>query len=170
VNRFNNEVSKELTSINREALNGLTVAIKSLLPAVTDPVLQPVLIVNPLAIKPIGIGGLIGISKEPPGEISGIRVEATALITVKANNPNELNATLAEVIQAFTTADRTILIDKGILHLTLDRVSSKSIDDSTSSSNKILEQELIFKVLYEFIKKPQETVGIIRKVSINLEN
>jgi hypothetical protein len=61
-------------------------------------------------------------------------------------------------------------MEKGILQLTLDQVSSKSISESTDSSNKILEQELIFKVLYEFIKKPQATVGIIRKISINLEN
>lgn len=159
-----------MNSINPEAVSSLTLAIKSLLPAVTNPALQPIVLINPLRIEPSGIGGLIGISQDPPGEICGRRVEAAALITIKANNVDELNTTVAAVIQSLTTADRTTRTQLGILHLTLEQISYKSISESTSDSNTLLEKELIFKVLYEFVKKPQQAVGIITKVSINLEN
>ncbi|GAK58609.1 hypothetical protein U27_05583 [Candidatus Vecturithrix granuli] len=153
-------------SINDEAIDSLTTAMNSLLPDVGDPVLQPILIIQPDRIIPTGISGFIGFNRDPVGDILGRRIEATVELLVKASNILALGNKVNKITHAFLGTERKTLLELGILIITLDEMGpvSKDKDDS----HKIVEQDLKFKVLYEFLKRPEEPDDLIREIPINL--
>jgi hypothetical protein len=153
--------------INTEALAGLTAAIESLLEDVVDPPVQLSLLVTPTHISPTGLGGFVGINEDPQGRILGRRLQATALVSVSASDVGSLNEAVVAVTSAFLGADRGSLLEKGILRVGLDDIGPRST--SGSGSNMREERALTFSVLYEFLKRPDESEGIILEVPINLD-
>jgi hypothetical protein len=154
-----------MDAISVEALTTLTTTITSLLPAVADPALQPAVLVTPTHIMPTGIGGFVGQNDTPPGEITGRRLKATALITVRANTIDDLSASVTNVTGALLALDRASLLQRGLLRLDLDSIGQVV---SNQKNNKVVERELSFKVFYEFLKQPQEAEAIIQQIPINL--
>jgi hypothetical protein len=153
--------------ISSEALDGLTAAVESLLPDTADPSVQLVPFITPTHIKPTGFGGFVGISEDPKGEILGRRLEATVLVTVRASTTSAVDDAATTVIRAFLGADRATLLERGILRVALDGIGSRSVDGS--SGNGVVEQGLTFEVLYEFLKRPEESEDIILEIPINLD-
>lgn len=156
-----------MDAINSEALEGLTTAVGSFLPDVADPSVQLIPLVTPTHVKPTGLGGFIATNEDPRGGIFGRRLEATVLVTVKANDVDPLNDVVEAVIRAFLGADRATLLEEGILRVALDDVGAQSI--SGPDDNRVVERGLTFEVLYEFLKRPEESEDVITKIPLNLD-
>jgi len=151
--------------IDTAALSGLNAAIESLLEDVAAPSIQLGPMVTSARIAPTGLGGLVGANEVPQGEIFGRRLQATVLVTVGANDAAALNEAVVAVTGACLGTERALLLEKGILRITLDGVGPQAagVEDAT------LERALTFDVLYEFIKRPEEAEDIIAEVPINLD-
>jgi hypothetical protein len=152
--------------VSSEALDGLTAAVESLLSDVAEPSVQLIPFVTPTHVKPTGFSGFVGINEDPKGEILGRRLEATVLVTVRANDSRILNEAVATVERAFLGADRRTLLEQGILRVALDGVGAESV--SGSGRNRVVERGVTFKVLYEFLKRPEEPEDVILEIPINL--
>ena len=156
-----------MDAISAEALSTLTAAIQALIPAGNDPALKPSCFVNPTRLMPTGLGGLAGLNVEPAGEILGRKLEASVLVTVRGETSDQLHGAVAAVTSAVVGAERQQLIKQGIQRIVLDEIRPKSIVESGGKS--ISEQELSFKVLYEFLKLPQEAGQLISKVAMDMD-
>ena len=157
-----------MDTLGVEALNRLTTTIQSLLPSVADPFLKPDLFINPLRLAPIGLGGFVGINASPPGEIVGRRLEASVHVTVRADTIAQLSGAVSTLTRAVLAADRTALIKQGIQRIALNEMGPKSVVE-VGNDKKIAEQELSFKVSYEFLRLPQEAEGIIQQIPLELD-
>jgi hypothetical protein len=156
-----------MDAINDEALAGLTAAVESFLPDTADPSVNVELLVALARIAPTGLGGFVGANEDPQGDILGRRLEATVLATVRAGDVGPLNDAIPAVTGAFLGADRATLLEKGILRVNLDGASPQSV--SGSERNRVAERTLTFKVLYEFLKSPEESEDVILEIPVNLE-
>jgi hypothetical protein len=156
-----------MDAISSEALEGLNAAVASLLPDVTGPSVQLIPSVTPTHIKPTGFGGFVGMNEDPKGEIIGRRLEATALVTARASNTTVLNDAVTRVTRAFLAADRATLLEAGFLRVALDDVGPQTV--SGSGSSRVVERGLTFKVLYEFLKRPEEPEDVILEIPTNLD-
>jgi hypothetical protein len=156
-----------MDAISSEALEGLNAAVASLLPDVSDLSVQLIPSVAPTHIKPTGFGGFVGINEDPKGEIIGRRLDATALVTARADNTTVLNDAVTRVSHAFLGADRATLLEEGFLRVVLDDMGPQTVSDSGSSS--VVERDLTFKVLYEFLKRPEEPEDVILEIPTNLD-
>ncbi len=158
-----------MVSINNEALEALATALRSLLPPVADPDLQPSLVVLPTRIGPAGIGGVVGTNADPRGEIVARRLEATALVTVRGEDNAGLDSAVADVTRALVAADRAALQSSGILRITLGNIGSRPEERPGGGPDRAQERELTFRVLYEFLKLPEAAEGVIQEIPIDLE-
>ena len=156
-----------MADINEEALDDLNVSIEVLLADLADPNVQTILMVNPVRIMPTGVGGFVSLNEDPSGEIFGRRVEATVVVTVRVQSVDALNDAVMTVTRALVGAERKNLLQHGIFNITLGEVKPRSIRGSGAS--RIVEQDLIFDVLYEFLKVPEEPEEIIEEIPVNLD-
>jgi hypothetical protein len=151
--------------IEAEAFAGLNAAVGSLLEdAVTPPTRLDSMVTSTL-LTPTGLGGFVGANEVPAGEIFGRRLQATVLVTVSADDADALDDAVAAVTGACLGTDRALLLEKGVLRITLDDVGPQAagVDDGT------VERTLVFDVLYEFLKRPEEAEDVIVEVPINLD-
>jgi hypothetical protein len=158
-------VEKMVDSISVEALDSLSAVLAELLRDEVGPLLEPALEVHPLRIVPTGLGGFVGLSHEPAGEIYGRRLEASARVAVKAAGVGALSDAVTAVTRALLAADRQVLRSKGILRLDLESVGPQPAADAAG----VVEREVQVKVLFEFLKRPTEAGGIIRRIPLDLE-
>lgn len=145
-----------------EALSGLRASIQALLPPVADPALQPSVTIQPLTISPVGIGGFVGLNDDPVGEIVGRRVEAIAVVGLKAP-VDGIDAAVAAAITALLAADRATLLGHGLLRLAVEKIG-----EATSGPAPV-QQVVSFRVLYEFLKKPASQEDVIQSIPVNLQ-
>lgn len=154
-----------MDAIGVEAMNRLSTTLSDLLPPGGDPALAPTLEVYPLRVTPTGLGGFVGLSHGPEGEIVGRRLEASARVAVKAANLEGLGAAVSAVTSALLAADRRSLRSQGVLRLELDTLGPKPAEGIAG----VAEREVQFKVLYEFLKLPTEDGGLIQRIPVDLE-
>jgi hypothetical protein len=152
-----------MSTIADEALGGLTAALQLLLPDEPDPDLQPTLFVSPRRIAPTGVGGFVGLNEDPAGEIYGRRVEADVLVTVRADNADELPAAVTTVTRALVTPDRSTLAAEGIQRIVLEDMGPPATIGGTAL------RELSFAVFYEFLRLPTVADGTIETVPLDLD-
>jgi hypothetical protein len=152
-------------SIGAEALDKLVVTLQSLLPPIIDPVLPATVQVVPVRISFIGVGGVIGISQNPAGEIQGRRVEATVVVTAAAKDTNSLGTAVTDIARAFTT-DPVGLRESGIERLVLAALGSAP---APASGGATVQRELTFDIIYEYLKFPSADEGQIKEVPIDLQ-
>ena len=157
-----------MDTLASEALDSLTAAIQSLLPSVADPFLKPDLFINPLSQAPTGIGGFVAVSASPVGEIIGRRLEASVHVTVKADTVAQLGGAVSALTRAVLTVDRGALLKQGIQRISLSEMGPKSTVN-VGGNKKIAEQELSFKVSYEFLQLPKEAEEIIDEIVLELD-
>lgn len=151
-----------------EALAGLTAAVEALLPEIADPSVQLTLLLTPTRVTPTGLGGFVGTSEDPHhGDVLGRRLEAVALVTVRAKEIVPLNGAVTAVTRAILGTDRATLLEQGILRVTLDDIGAQTA--SGSASTRIVERGLRFEILYEFLKRPSEAEDIILQIPVNLD-
>jgi hypothetical protein len=140
-------------ALNREALEALTAAVRSFLPAAVDPALAPSVAVFPKRIAATGIGGLVGLQQDPEGEIAGRQITAAAL-----------NAAAEAASQELVAAGRQALGERGLLSVQLSHLGEKAAPDGGNPA----EMDLSFAVHFEWIKRPEEAGGVIREIPIDL--
>lgn len=154
-----------MTDIHREVIDGLTAALTSLLPTVPDLTLRPILMVNPVRITPTGLGGYVGPSTDPAGDVVGRRLEARVTVTVKAGDDDGLSAAVSEVTHALMGAERRALLERGILRLALGELGPGA---TGSPGAQVARREVDFSVLYEHLREPEAGEGIIRRIPLHV--
>ncbi len=151
--------------IETETLAGLNAAVGSLLVDVADPAVQLSPLVTSAHVAPTGLGGFVGVNEIPPGEVLGRRLQTTVLVTVSADDVDSLGEAVVAVTTAFLGADRGSLLEKGILRVALEDVGPQTASEDGTN----VERALTFDVLYEFLKRPEESEEVILEVPINLD-
>jgi hypothetical protein len=155
-------------TINVEALDGLTSALQALLPATAEPRLRPSLLVSPTRIAPAGVGAFVGMNVDPHGAILGARVEAAVLITARAPTPGDLPAAVTAVTRALLGRDRPTLLDDGILRIAADGLERPLTDVPDGGGGTVAEQTVRFRLLYEFLRLPAASEGVIREIPLGV--
>lgn len=143
-----------------EALDALTADVRALLPAPANPNLAPTVLVTPWSVAPTGLGGYVGPSVDPAGDVLGRRLTVTVEVGVRAQTPDALEDALASVSSAMVTATRGDTANGDLL-----RVAHGDGPAPTGGS----ERTLHFDVLYEFVRRPTSGSGVIDEVLLDLE-
>ena len=154
-----------MDSLSLEALDDLTAAVTGLLPDAATPALRPAVEILPLRFAPTGLGGYVGLSHEPEGEVFGRRLEASARIKVRAASVDGLGEAVSQVTRALLAADAGALRGRGILRLALDSLGAQP----AAAAGGVAEREVQFKILYEFLKRPEEGDDVIQRIPLDLE-
>jgi hypothetical protein len=155
--------------IAAEALNGLLRTLEQLVPNEADATLQARLSLSALRLAPSGVGGFVGLSHEPQGEIHAQRVQASVRIAVRAADADGLGAAVDRVSQALLGADRADLRGRGILRLGLEQLGDLSLV-SAGDDQQVAQRELQFSLLYEYLQPPPPAgEGVIEQVPLDLE-
>lgn len=144
-----------------EAIDGLIGALDLLLPE-PAPGEEPTLVVTPRRIAPTGVGGFVGFSDEPAGEIHGRRVEAAVYVTVRAD-PDDLPAAVTSVTRALVGPDRSTLAAAGIQRVALAELGPQE------SAGDLATRTLEFDVEYEYLRLPDAGEGAIESVPLDLD-
>jgi hypothetical protein len=153
-----------MDAITTEALASLTSTLTALLPAGADPALTPTLAVALRRLTRTGLGAFVGIHPEPQGEIVGRRLEATALVTARGSDSKGLGDAVSDVTSALLGQDRATMVGQGLLRLALIELG---LERPEGASGRV-QRELAFDVLYEFLKPPGVSEGIIQRIPIDL--
>jgi hypothetical protein len=151
-----------VASIDAEAIDELTAAVTALIPGGVPP---PTVALHPRTVRPVGLGGFVGLHHDPDGEIVGRRIDATISVSVVADDPDALANAAAAVNRALVAADRTALRRTGVLKLALDDVGPQT---TVTGHGADLRQTLTFSVLFEFLKRPEEPEGIIEEIPLDV--
>lgn len=146
--------------LTSEAVQGLATALDALLPAA----LRSSLLILPIRSMPTGLGGFVGLNDAPVGEIVGRRLLVRLLITLQAADASQLGSAVTSALGTVLGLDRTTLLSQGILRLTFDSLGSEA--SLTGSSD--VRRELSFNVVYEYLKKPTASEGIIETIPITM--
>ncbi len=115
-------------------------------------------LIKPEHVKPIGIGGYIGIHDNPQGDIFGTHLASELQVFVEGDNSAEANERTQELIKEVLGIERKELFQSGIQRIILK--------DVLLQSDK--ERQVIFSLLFEHLELPEDTEGIIETVPINL--
>ncbi|MBE9141366.1 hypothetical protein IQ254_29945 [Nodosilinea sp. LEGE 07088] len=152
-----------------EILASLQVVLNQVLPDDLDSSIAIASTLLPISVKPAGIGSFIAPSANPVGDIRGYYMEADAQIRVSTTDTlASLDAALARLMAAFSGLTRRRYVELGILRLGAVQIDPE-IRQSGQGNNAILEQKVTFRIVYEFLKIPEETEGIIQTVPLNIE-
>ena len=153
-----------------EAVAALDAAIQGLLPGAPDPALAPEVRINPLTSHLAGVGGVLGLNREPPGEIMARRLSAHVVVRVKAGDLAGLAAAEARVTNALVGADANGLRAQGIFRLARDHSLPDLVLSAADGLPSGAGKDIRFQVLYEFRKLPDEPSGVIDALPLDLMN
>ncbi len=118
------------------------------------------LFVRPLQLTPTGLGHYVGQHDDPQGTILGVRVAAEAVVTVTVTGPAVLNEVITQLTAAVLAQDPTELRLEGIF-----RWQVASIEPTSNGANS---RDVLFDVLFEFVRLPEAGEGIIETIPIDL--
>jgi hypothetical protein len=121
------------------------------------------MLLAPERVKPAGIGGVVGFSRDPIGEIAALEVDALAHVTVRAADTGLLETASRAVIRALAGAQRSALVPVGV-----QRISLVETGPPVAGPPSTVERQLSFKVRYEFTQVPTAGEGIIEQIPITL--
>lgn len=144
-----------------EALEALSTDVRALLPSPASPSLAPTLLIAPQAVVPTGLGGYVGPSVDPAGDLRGRRIRANVELGVQSQTPDDLEGALSRVSLAMLTATRGDTANGDLLRV--------AHDDSPPPAGTPTARTLRFDVLYEFLRHPAEAGGVISEVLVDLD-
>ena len=146
--------------ISQAALSHLQSVIAGYLPAISSGSIDRNLLITPTHIKPLGIGGYIGINPDPEAEIYGrfMIVQAEVRISDNDQNLGKINDEVSGVVSNLLATDRVTLREDGIFKLDLDTLSPPDPDRN--------DRVALFRIHCEYLQIPIETEGKIDEVVI----
>lgn len=150
-----------MDAIAQTALSNLQTVLNGYLPSVSSVSIERSLLVIPHKIKPLGIGGYVGLHDDPVDDIFGRFVEADAEILVGATNNSldTINAEVSAISSSLMTVSREDLRGDGIYFLDL-----KSLSEPGSDNQNL--RRLLFSIRYEYQQIPTEAGGVIDTLDI----
>lgn len=140
-------------ALSVEALGILETAFAGLLPATIPGGLSRQVRITPTRIRPLGLGGYVGLHLEPGAALFGRHIDARADISVTGGNDNTARGYVATLSGAVLTQARADLAQAGI-----QRITSIPTTDP---------RELAFGIAFEFIKVPVGGEGVIEELILN---
>jgi hypothetical protein len=158
-----------MDSHDADALNSLTTKFEALMPAVAAPQLPHQIAVDPVGSGPAGIGGVVGISHTPPGDILGRRLRAFARVRVQTTDVTRLDAAVTGVTAAVLAGDRAQQRADGLLSADLDEIGPE-ISLAANGGPARFGRDVRFKLLYEHLVPPEETGDMISEVHAKVAN
>jgi hypothetical protein len=152
-----------------EILASLQVVLSQVLPDDLDGSIAIASTLLPISVKPSGIGSFIATNADPVGDIQGYHMEADAQIRVSTTDTlASLDVALARLMAAFSGLTRRRSLELGILRLGAAKIDPE-VRQSGQGNSAILEQKVTFRIVYEFLKIPADTEGIIQTVPLTVE-
>ena len=151
--------------VERDALTGLTAAFGALMPAIASPQLPHKVAVDPLSVAPAGLGGYVGVSTTPPGEIRAHRVTALARVTVGTTDADQLDAAVTKVTAAVVAGDRARQRSQGLLEAELEEIGPQTAV-SVSGSDRF-SRDVRFRLLFEHLQLPQTSEDVIETIPLH---
>jgi len=121
-------------------------------------------LVTPVKVSPVGLGGFVSHNAEPPGDVEGARVDASVRVTVQSNSMGGLNTAATIVTRSLISLGEAERREAGLLRIGLDPPGS----NIRSLTGNNMQQDVHFRLLYEFIRVPEEGGGIIQEIPIHL--
>lgn len=158
--------------LSQEALTSFRTTVESLLPEIpeeTPEALRPAVAIQPTRISPSGLGGFVAMNEDPEGEILGRRITAGGVVTVRAETVAELHAAVAEVSEALLGVDRRQRTEQGILDVSLTELGPPRPPQGEGESRTPAEQDVRFRIEYEFLKPPAEAGDVIREIPLDVD-
>lgn len=155
-----------MSTIGQAAVSRLRAVLQGYLPDVSAASIDRDLLIVPKRIRPLGIGGYVGLHDDPAAEISGCSLEAEAEIRVSAQNSNlaSINEEISGLTAALLSTNRTTLRRDGIFKLDL---RSLTPPDSANHNARVA----TFEVRCEHLQLPTESGGTIDEIVLkNLLN
>lgn len=144
-----------------EAVAALQGEIAALLADGGDPALQPEVTVNAVKSHLSGIGGFVGLSSDPAGEIRARRLDARVVVRVKAGSLAALAAVEAEATTAIVGADPVLLRGRGIQRITREIEGTDPVLAASDGLSAPAGKDLRFNVLYEHVRPPDAPSGVL---------
>ena len=147
--------------IAQAAITHLQTVLAGYLPAVSANSITRDLMVIPKRIKPLGIGGYVGMHDDPEAEIFGRFVEAEAEIRVSENSSNltTINNEINGLMTALLSTDRETLRTDGIFQLDLQSLTPP---DSENKNARVA----TFEVRCEYQQIPVDPGGMIDEIAV----
>lgn len=152
-----------------EILAGLQAALQQILPDNLGNNTSATLTLFPQSIKPSGVGGFIALNADPVGEIRGYQMEAETHVRVSTTvNLSVLGTAISRIMAALSGLSRRRRVELGLLRLKIRNIDPE-IRQSGQGNDLSLEQIVVCQVLYEFLKRPTDSEGIIQAIPLNVE-
>jgi hypothetical protein len=126
------------------------------------------LVIVPLSVSTIGLGGFIGTNTNPTGDIIGRRLEAQAVVTAMARDAGNLNMAVASIATALLT-DRGALNAAGIVRMALMNSGAGSDSPAVAGGNPAVQREMTFQLTFEFLKTPSAAGDLIQEIPIGIQ-
>lgn len=147
--------------VAQAALAHLQTVLTGYLPAPSAASIDRNLLILPRKIKPLGIGGYVGMHDNPHAEVFGRFVEADAEIRVSESNQDlaTINSEIGGVLNSLLTTDRETLRTDGIYKLHLASLSPPDTDNRNA-------RVATFAIDYEFQQLPGDAGGTIDTIDI----
>lgn len=144
-----------------EAVAALQSEIAGLLADPGEPSLEPEVSVDALRSHLSGIGGLVGLNRDPSGEILARRLDARVTVRVKANSLAALAAVEAEATTAIVGADPVLLRSRGVHRITREVEGTDTVLAASDGLSAPAGKDLRFKVIYEHVRLPTAPSGVL---------
>ena len=146
-----------MDEISSEALSSLNTVVNALFAGIAP---APVVDILPVKISPTGLGGFVALHEDPVGDRIGRQIDAQVRVLVSGNSPAAVITAANAVNQAVLSLSRLEMAQRGILRAGVDT----SVPLPTEENTRLLG----FRLIYEFIKDPEEAGDIIIEIPINL--
>jgi hypothetical protein len=152
-----------MDSIDRAALTSLTTVFRALLPAVTATQLPHQVALDPIGCGPAGIGGVVGVSHAPPGDILARRLRALARVRVQTTDAAELDTAVTGVTSAVLAGDRAQQRVDGLLGAELLEIGPETTVAADGGDTRF-GRDVRFRLLFEHLQPPTEAGDLIGEI------
>lgn len=149
--------------ISIEALDQLSVTLQALLPPINDPILPARVLVVPVRVSVLGVGGFVGTNDNPAGEILGRHVEARIVVTAAAKDTNSLQTAVTDIARAFTSDPNGLRVSG------IERLALTDLGPAPTGGAATVQRDLTFEASYEFLKFPSADEGKIQVIPIDVQ-
>jgi len=138
-------------------------AIESALVSLLEDTTFARLLLAPERVGPTGIGGFVGFSAAPRGEIGGVRVQGIVSVTVQSSSREGLDLAFKAVVSKLLGASRGALARAGIHSLRM-----LELGEAIGSADESFERDVRFRVHGEHRQLPASAEGVIEEIPIRL--